>query len=355
MKMVRIFPLLILIFILLAPVLAQNQEPEIIKKGSKTLISVPVSVSDREGRYISGLKKQDFAIYEDGVKQQIDFFATYDEPLSIAVLLDTSGSTQGTALEKIKTAAKNFIDLLNSNDQCLIATFDARVNILSDFSSDRGDLKKAIDKVQTASQDGTVLYQAISELSEKSFPKARNRKVIVLLSDGKDFGSRVKKEKLIEQLEESDVLIYSIFYQTGEGFENITVDEKGKVSEDKSKKKKKQKKPKPPKKPRGYVVGIPPQIDIIPQEEIKYSEKTLDISAVGFLRQLSDTTAGRFYLSNTPDLDKIFKQVAGELRQQYRLGYYSNKPTKDISLHEIIVKVGRNDSVVRTRGKFRNK
>lgn len=350
----RLIPPIILVFLLILPIVAQNPELELIKKGNKTLISVPVSVSDREGRYISGLKKEDFTIYQDGIKQNIDFFATYDEPLSIAVLLDTSGSTEGKALERIKNAAKNFIELLNTTDQCLISTFDSQVNILSDFTSDKKELKKAIDKVQTASKDGTVLFQAISDLSQKSFPTARNRKVIVLLSDGKDFGSAVKKEHLIEQLEESDILIYSIFYQTGEGFENLTVDEKGKVAEGKTKKKK-EKKPKTPKKPRGYVVGIPPQIDIIPQEEIKYSEKTLDISAVDFLRELSDTTAGRFYLSNAPDLDKIFKQIAGELRQQYRLGYYSKDSAPNISIHEIIVKVGRADAVVRTRTKFREK
>ncbi len=353
MKIIKIFPPILSVLLLLLPIAAQNADLEVIKKGNKTLISVPVSVSDREGRYISGLKKEDFSIYQDGVKQNVDFFATYDEPLSIAVLLDTSGSTQGKALERIKLAAKNFVDLLNPTDQCLISTFDSQVNILSDFTSDKKELKKAVDKVQTASKDGTVLFQAISDLSQKSFPKAKNRKVIVLLSDGKDFGSTVKRLELIQQLEESDVLIYSIFYQTGEGFDNLTVDDKGTVTEAKTKKKK-EKKPKAPKKPKGYVVGIPPQIDLIPQEEIQYSEKTLDISAVDFLRELSDTTAGRFYLSNSPNLDKIFKQVAGELRQQYRLGFYSNDSTKDVSIHEIIVKVGRPDTVVRTRAKIRD-
>lgn len=354
MNIIKIIPPILSVLLLLLPIVAQNTDLEVIKKGNKTLISVPVSVSDREGRYISGLKKEDFSIYQDGVKQNVDFFATYDEPLSIAVLLDTSGSTEGKALERIKLAAKNFVDLLNSADQCLISTFDSQVNILSDFTSDKKELKKAVDKVQTASKDGTVLFQAISDLSQKSFPKAKNRKVIVLLSDGKDFGSTVKRHELIQQLEESDVLIYSIFYQTGEGFENLTVDDKGAVTEAKTKKKK-EKKPKAPKKPKGYVVGIPPQIDLIPQEEIKYSEKTLDISAVDFLRELSDTTAGRFYLSNSPNLDKIFKQVAGELRQQYRLGFYSSDSTKDVSIHEIIVKVGRPDTVVRTRAKIRDK
>lgn len=353
--MKKIVPFLVSLFLML-PIYsaAQVTEPEIIKKGNRNLVSLPVSVNDREGRYISGLKKEDFTIYQDGVKQNVEFFATYDEPLNIALLLDTSGSTEGKALEKIKEAAKEFIDLLNTNDQCLIATFDSQVSILSQFTSDHDDLKKAINKVETASKDGTVLYQAISEVSQKPFARAQGRKVIILLSDGKDFGSTVKQKSLMEQLEESDVMIYSIFYQTGEGFNKLVVDSNGKVTDDTTKKKK-VKKIKPPKKPKGYVVGIPPQVDIIPQEEIKYSEKTLDISAVDFLRGLSDTTAGRFYLSDTPDLEKIFKRVASELRQQYRIGFYTKEAAKDITVHEIVVKVGRADAVVRTRGKFRGR
>jgi VWFA-related protein len=332
---------------------AQAPEAEIIKKGDKNLISVPVTVSDREGRYISGLKKEDFSIYQDGVKQNIEFFATYDEPLNIALLLDTSGSTEGEALLKIKDAAKEFIDLLNPADQCFVATFDSQVNILSHFTSDHGDLKKTIDKVQTAHKDGTVLYQAITAITQKSFITVQGRKVIILLSDGKDFGSFINRKDLLSLLEESDVMIYSIFYQTSVGVNKLVVDSKGNITESPDKKKEKQ--PKPPKKPKGYVIGIPPQIDIIPQEEIKYSEKTLDISAIDFLRELSDLTAGRFYQSDTPDLGRIFKKVAGELRQQYRLGYYSKESTRNLTLPEIVVKVGRGDAVVRTRTKFRGK
>lgn len=332
---------------------AQPPQPNPAQKGSKAFISVPVSVSDREGRYISGLKKDDFTIYQDGVKQNISFFATFDEPLNIALLLDTSGSTQGEALAKIKDAAKEFIELLNPTDKCMIATFDAEVNILNQFTSEQNELKKSIDKVQTAQKDGTVLNRAIMQITQTSFNNIEGRKVIVLLSDGKDFGSNVAKKDLMNLLEESDVLIYSIFYQTGEGFDKLVIAPNGKVSE--AKNNKKPIKEKPPKKPRGYVIGIPPQVDIIPQEEIKYHEKTADIIAVDSLREMSDTTAGRFYLSDTPDLSKIFKQVASELREQYRLGYNSNNAANDLAVHDITVKVNKPNAVVKTRGKFRGK
>jgi VWFA-related protein len=323
------------------------------QKNTKTLISIPVSVSDREGRYISGLKKDDFTILQDGKKQKIELFATYEEPLSIALLLDTSGSTQGEALEKIKDAAREFIGLLNTNDKCMLATFDSELNILNPFSSNQSELKKSVEKIQTASKDGTILHRAVSKIAGTSFENVEGRKVIVILSDGKDFGSNLSKIEVLNQLEESDVMIYSIFYQTGEGFNKLSIATDGKVNE--AKPNKKIKKPKPPKKPRGYSIGIPAAIDIIPEEEIKADRKRADIEAVDSLRAMSDTTAGRFYLSDTPNLNKIFKQVAAELRQQYRLGYHSTETGNGSTSRDIIVKVNRPDAVVQTRGKIRGK
>lgn len=325
---------------------AQTTEPSNIPK-DKNMVSVPVTVSDREGRYITGLKKDDFSIYEDGVKQNIAFFATVDEPLSIALLLDTSGSTT-SSLEKIKDAAKDFVELLNPKDQGLIATFDSQLKVLNSFTSSTKTLKEAIDKVQTAQQDGTVLHYAIQQTIQKSFGTANGRKVVIILSDGKDFGSPVTKSELLGILEESDVLIYSIHYKTGTGVENLVISSDGKVKEVETKKPKKEPKPK---KQKGYSVFIPGQVDVISQEEIDNREKQASIEAVDFLKQLSDTTAGRFYLSDAPNLSNIFKQIAGELREQYWLGYRS----KDSAAHEINVKVTKPDVVVRSRAKVRSK
>ena len=331
---------------------AQITEPDKFPN-DKSLISVPVIVSDREGRYISGLKKEDFTIFQDGVKQKVDFFATYDEPLNIALLLDTSGSTTN-ALDKIKDAAKEFIGLLNPNDQCLVATFDSQVNILNSFTSNQELLKNSINKVTTASQDGTVLRQAVKQLAQNSFTNVQGRKVIILLSDGKDFGSSVTRDEIMTMLEESDILIYTIFYKAGSTIKSLEINSDGKVTEIKEVKKK-EKKIKPPKPPKGYVIGIPDQIAQISDDEIAFRNKRADLDGIDSLRELSDTTAGRFYLSDTPELKNIFKQVAGELREQYRLGYRS-KDANGTATHDVTVKVGgRPDVVVRTRGKFRAK
>jgi len=331
---------------------AQITEPDKIRKTNKTLVSVPVSVSDREGHYISGLKKEDFTLYQDEVEQKITFFATYGEPLNVALLLDTSVSTKDT-LEKIKDAAKDFIELFNSNDQCLIATFDSQVSVLNSFTSNQQTLKSSLGKARTATQDGTVIYRAVEQIAQKSFNNVQGRKAIVILSDGKDLGSSVTKGELLNLLEESDVLIYTVFYKTGAGDNKMVVDSGGAAKEVKSSKKPEKKKPE--KKKKEYSVFIPAQAGLPSDEEIQFLEKTADTEAINSLKEMSDTTAGRFYLSDTQKLREIFKKVAAELRQQYRLGYHSKDAANDRAVHNITVKVERSDVVVRARGKFRAK
>jgi VWFA-related protein len=255
-------------------------------------------------------------------------------------------------LPEIKDAAEDFIKLLNPNDRCLIASFDAQLNVITPLTSNVETMKESLAKVQTARREGSVLLGAIRQVAEKSFNGVPGRKVIVVLSDGKDFGSQITKNELLGELEESDVSIYSIFYQTGMGFNKLTVDQNGQVKEAKEDKKPKEKKPKKKRK-KGYSIMIPGRGDIFTPEEIKLSEKVADIQAVNVLQQMSDTTAGRFYLSDAPNLKGTFKRIAGELRQQYRIGYYT-KDASSAAVNEIIVKVGRPEAVVRARSKVRS-
>ena len=348
----KIVSTLLCLLSLILPVSLSAQTTEKVQKEKKTLISVPVTVSDREGRYISGLNKEDFTLYQDGVKQNISFFETEDEPVTVALLLDTSASTRDV-LDNIKEAAKDFIELLNPNDQCLIATFDTEVKILSPFTSDQKPLKKSLEKIQTAKSEGTVVFNGIRQITQKFSANSTGRKVIVLLSDGKDYGSNISKAELFSELEESDILIYSVFYQTGKGFNKAVLDANGTIKE--GEKDKKPKKEKKPKKKKGYSIqlGLPP--DIYSQEDIKLGDRVTTIEAVSVLEEMSDLTAGRFYLSDVPNLERIFKQIAGELRQQYRLGYYSKDGANEMAVRNLSVTVSRPDVVVRTRGKFRAK
>jgi VWFA-related protein len=331
---------------------AQTTVADKTPRGKKTLVSVPVSVSDREGRYIAGLKKSDFTVYQNGVAQEIDFFATEEEPVSIALLIDTSGSTKDV-LEKIREAARDFIDLMNPSDQTMIAAFDADIKLISPFSSNRKALKESLENIRTAEKEGSVVLRAVAETVQKSFAGIAGRKVIVLLSDGKDLGSAVTRPELLSQLEESDVLIYSVFYQTGKGFNKLVVDAGGEVRD--AKPAAKSKKPKKVKKPRSYSIMIPLPGDTLTEEEVKLTDKVASVDAVNVLQEMSDTTAGRFYAAGAPDLSRTFRQIAAELRQQYRIGYYTRDAAGAANVYNISVKVGRPDAVVRARGRFRAK
>lgn len=321
-------------------------------QSDKTFVSVPVSVSDRDGRYISGLEKEDFRILLDGKEQKITFFATEDEPVSIALLIDTSASTK-SVLPQIREAAGDFIKLLNKNDNCMIATFDSEVKILAPFTSDRDTLEKSLDKLQTGEREGTVVFNAVDKVARENFVKMQGRKVIVLLSDGKDYGSTIAKNDLFSQLEESDVMIYSIFYQTG----RVYVDETGAVKPNPADKKPDDKKPEDKKKKKKkYSIKIEIPRDPNTVEEIQMIDKVTSAEAVNVLQEMSDTTAGRFYMSDAPKLGQIFRKIASEVRQQYRLGFNSaGGANEEAIVNAIIVKVNRVDAVVRARGKYRRK
>ncbi|MDQ3323697.1 MAG: VWA domain-containing protein [Acidobacteriota bacterium] len=343
-----IFALLSLMLLILPLKLqAQVTESDTNQKTNKMFVSVPVTVSDREGHYIPGLTKEDFTVYQDGIKQKITFFAKYNEPLNIVLLLDTSGSARNV-IKKIKDAAEDFIELLNPNDQCQVATFDSQVKILNPFTSNHQTLKNSLDKVEINEQGGTLMYSAVRQIAQDSFVNTQGRKVIILLSDGKDFGSAVTKDELLDRLEESDILIYTIFYKTGLKINKPAADS------DRTKKGRQNKKPRKNKNKNSPLV--PGRVMYVPtEEEIILLERNDEIEAVDSLVKMSDMTAGRFYFSDVPNLKKIFRKITGELTQQYRLGYNSKDAANDKAVHEIDVKVKRPDVAVRTRGKFRTK
>src|SRR4029077_14587298 len=110
-----------------------------------TLVTIPVSVMDRDGRYVPNLKKEDFRIWEDGVEQQVAFFSSVDKPFSVVLMIDTSGSTR-FRLEDIQDAAINFINQLRSDDKVMVVSFNDDIRILADFTSDRAKLQRAIQR-----------------------------------------------------------------------------------------------------------------------------------------------------------------------------------------------------------------
>src|SRR5437868_4012438 len=177
-----------------------------------TLITIPVSVTDRDGRYIPNLQKQDFRIWEDGVEQDVAFFQSVDKPFSVVLMLDTSPSTQ-FRLEDIQDAAISFVDQLRPDDKVMVVSFNDNIKVLCDLTTDREKIHRAIQRSRTG--DGTRLYDAVDMVINEQLSRIQGRKAIVLFTDGVDTTSkRASYESNITDAQELDALIYSVEYDT---------------------------------------------------------------------------------------------------------------------------------------------
>jgi Ca-activated chloride channel family protein len=308
--------------------LAQETGPDEVVKVRTTLVNVPVIVSDRQGRYIPNLKAEDFALWQDGAPQAISFFAAEEEPLNVALLLDTSKSARDV-LGKIKDAAKDFIKQLQPADRATVVSFDYEVTVLSPLTNDRKAVEKAIKGAKIGEYVGTVMRDSVRETIAQLFAGVKGRKAVILLTDGKDHGSYVSKPSLLNMLEESDTLVYSVLYTTKPGalrFDNRRLF--------------------------GGVLGRRrgPNPDIIARRR-----QEMDEDAAEYLTAMSELTAGRFYRREVTDLKQTFALIADELRKQYRLGYYPAKPDEGEAVHQIKVRVAQPDAAVRARATYRTK
>lgn len=291
--------------------LAWAQEPsqESTIKIDTTLVSVPVIVSDRQGRYVANLKQEDFTLYQDRIKQPIAFFAASEEPINVALLLDTSRSTR-EVLDDIKKAAATFLKQLRPQDSAMVASFDYAVHLLSPLTTDRKALERAVKRAEIGEEFGTTMNDAVNEVIARAFKSVKGRKAIILLTDGKDVGSKVSARELLTSAEEADTLVYPIFYATL------------------------------PMRRNRFAFGGR-RIDRI------------NSRAAGYLEDLADASAGRFYPSEVTDLKATFELILDELRHQYRLGFYPETKEQEGTLHRLSVQVNRSDVVVRARRSYR--
>jgi hypothetical protein len=320
-----------------------------------TLVNVPVIVSDSQGRYVSGLKEQDFTLYDNKVKQPIAFFDAAEEPLNIALLMDTSKSTKNV-LEDIKDAAFTFISLLRAKDQVMIVTFDSEVNFLTKLTNDSYKLEKAIGFAQVGERVGTKLNDAVYESALK-LKSASGRKAIILLTDGKDHGSQLGATELIDKVMESNILIYTIFYPTilPRAFDqrNPQNTPQNNPNWESS--------PFPIPRGRGQMGRFPrfPRIERNDRTQERRQERRQERAneknqqATDFLTELAEVTAGRMYESEVTDLRKTFRLIADELRHQYILGFYPDNSDFTESPHTIKVLVARKELVVRARRSYK--
>ncbi|HKV41329.1 MAG TPA: VWA domain-containing protein [Blastocatellia bacterium] len=186
-----------------------------IKLGA-TLVNLPLLVSDRSGRFIPQLTKNDFEIYEDGARQQVAFFGADEVPFNVALLLDVSPSTSNS-FEDIQDAALTFVRELRSQDRVMVVSFDQNVRFLTGLTNNRREIERAIESIHTG--NGTSVYEAVYDTVVNRLRNVEGRKALILLSDGEDTTSRsVGYDDAINAVTESDVLVYGLRYpDTGSG------------------------------------------------------------------------------------------------------------------------------------------
>lgn len=195
----------------------EPQEAETLKINTN-LITVPIIATNTEGTYVPDLQQNEFSLSEDGLKQELAFFATVSAPFHVVLLLDASASTK-EKFGLIQRAAVAFVEQLQSADRVEVISFDDQVRELSDFTNDRAALKQSIYK--STSGQGTKLYDAF-ELALSSIRTIQGRKAIVLFTDGVDWHSdQATFDSTLRWLDEEGAIVYPIRYETREETERI--------------------------------------------------------------------------------------------------------------------------------------
>ena len=301
------------------------------------LVTVPVTVLDRYGRYVPQLKRENFRLMENGVEQKIAYFATTDSPFTVILLIDTSGSTQ-MRLDDIQGAAIKFVDKLKSNDSVMVMAFDDRIDVMCKATTDRDAIYRAIRRTRTGG--GTRLYDAVEDILKKQLNTIPGRKAVVLFTDGVDTTShRASYESSLRLAEESDAPIYSVDYDTS-GMGGGVWGGPGS--------------PMPMPGRRGTIFGIPlPSPGGIPGPVGGGANPGDYRLAVRYLHALSDSTGGRFYSGDSLfGIEQAFAWIAEELGRQYSLGYYPATTGKDGERRQIKVKTTEPDLVVKARDSY---
>ncbi len=278
-------------------------------KSQVTLVNLFATVRDKNKRIVPSLKQEDFRISEDNQEQKIAFFSREVAlPITLALLLDTSGSEQDM-LPAIQDAGSRFIArILRKGDEALVMSFDANVDLLSDFTDERSQLERAIRRSRINVPDqgsmggnpgpigsrqitGTALYDAIYLACGEKLATEAGRKAIVIVTDAQDEGSKVKLDEAIEAAQRTDTVIHIL----------LVVDLR--------------------------FGGNP-----------------------GVAHKLAEETGGRMIsVRSEKKLMEAFDEISEELRSQYTLGYYPTNSTQDGKFRKVKVETANHDLKVLTR------
>ena len=263
------------------------------------VVSLSITVTDRDGRFVTDLEQGDFRVYEDGVQQDVTFFTKTQLPIALALLMDTSASMD-ERMTTAQEAAIGFAERLRTEDLAEVVDFDSRVDILQTFTNDIEQLETAIR--QTTAGGSTSLYNALyialREMAKAPLQEADlRREAIIVLSDGEDTSSLVTFDEVLELAKRSETAIYSIGLQSDESRNR-----------------------------RGFR-----EADFV-------------------LRQLAQETGGRaFFPEKVDELQAIYQQISDELSSQYAVGYISANPLRNGAWRRIVVRADREHVTARTK------
>jgi Ca-activated chloride channel homolog len=340
------------------PARAQDQDEPIKLKAD--LVSLTASVADRNGRALRSLKASDFTIYEDGERQRIEHFAATEEPFTLLLLLDISGST-GADVELMKRAARNFLAELRFDDRVGVIVFSRDVEMIGEFTDPRARLVAAIEQMSTtpgsatsrfSTATGTSFYDALYLAIEDSpLKQVEGRKAIVCMSDGVDSTSTQTYKQIAPLVERTEASIYFLELNT----EEATLDGLLKDRSD------------------------PEHLNFSPTQLARYFDEFDKDSPERFrprealspllkreintglydmarreVREMATRTGGRDYPVKTlTDLNGVYKQIADDLRSQYALSYYPTNRGHDGRWRQIRVEVKSPGATVRARTGYR--
>jgi len=299
------------------------------------LINVTATVTDSRGRFVSGLNQNDFTVYEDGTLQTVTHFSNERVPVSLGIVLDTSGSMEGEKIVSARRALERFlVDLLDPADEVFLYRFSDQPILVQEWTSPR-ELSRALGQIRP--RGGTALYDAVAEAVPLAQSGRHRKKAVVIISDGNDTSSATDGDDLKDLIRETEVLVYAIGID-GRGEPRVTVGRP----------------PVPvpipipfPVPGRRPPVAWPPGAP--PRSGGPSSTSSGDRVNVSALRDLTDDSGGRTEIIRDGwDLDPATAGIADELSKQYYLGYPA-RGLNDGRWHTIRVEVKNTNYLVRAR------
>lgn len=292
------------------------------------LVTVDATVLDYKDRFIGGLEKKDFRIFEDGKEQQVTHFSLEERPIRVALLIDASGSMlEREKIKWAKTAAQQFLSLLNKEkDKAALIAFTDLVNPLSGFTNDFDKLSAIVSKIEPVG--GTAINDALDAVVPL-FEEENGRKAIVLLTDGQDQHSNIDISEAIERVKAAGIKVYCIGLFDNSYFTRQT---QNRIAE------------------RQTLRGKTPDFDPTDARKKKQTfTRGADTRTTAFEGIADETGGAAYFPQKVQELPRIFKQVAEELRNMYTLGYIPGNKSTSGRWREIKVEVDRSGAIVRTK------